>query len=436
MLRFSVIPVVFSVALMLPNTLNSAELNIYDLPFAKSILETHAPRFEKATGHKINTRVINFPLGENTELAFLYDEPIDVIVMVSSSVYRIAQAGWIEELSGYDEIVNAVGKMYKNVAKAVKYKDKIYGIGQVFTGVAVPLVDMAQYQALGLSRKDLPTDWDALSQQIVDIAAKGEKEFYLPYWFNSDIGVPLAFTAEVLNRGGTVVDPDSLSVSMKTNGGPAYDTLEDWRRIMLSGAVDKKVFEMSPPAFDAAIVESRHLISVHKTSAFMMMKELKKLQNKMTLLPRHKQSWGTVGALHFGISFREDDTEEMEKAKRELLIMNTRGTGDFEFSVSRDWLKERGYFSVFRDFMESEDAQAIMKSKLHYPGDTDVLMDVMANLPYPVGEWKVLWKHEFFDYMKEQLQLYLRDSSISPNTVIANLNKKIMALRLSYGYGH
>lgn len=413
---------------------HAAEINVYDWPFGQKIFNAHLPSFEKAIDQDIRLHIINFPLGESTEEAFLYGEAIDLVGMLSSTVYRLAQAGWIEELSEHIEIAAAVDKMYEHVAQAVVYDGKIYGIGQVFTGAAVPLIDMDQYTALGYSRENLPKDWSSLSAQIVEIAERGNEGFYLPYWFNGGAGLPLGFTAEVLNRGGFVVDPDSTSISMLNFKGPAFDTLVDWRNIMQSGAVDSRVFDMTHPEFDKAFMQDNHIIAAHKTDALLMAKDKKANGHKITLLPSTRHSWGTVGAAHFGLSYREGDTEEIRKAKRQLLLLNTRGVGKLEFSVSREWLKKRGFFSVFKDYMESEDAQNILASKLYYPDDAATLTHLMENLPYPVGEWSVIWKHEFFDYMKTQLQEYLHNPTIPPATVINNLNRKILTLRSQYGY--
>lgn len=434
MMKFAVISTSLIFSACFSYRANTTELNFYDWPFGEEINKAHEILFEIEIGHEVNLHTIDYPLGENTEDAFLYDEPIDVVGMLSSSVFRLVQAGWIEDLSTFDEAVSAVDKMYPNVANAVIYDDRVYGIGQAFIGAAVPLIDMEQYAELGFTRQDFPTNWKTFNRQIVQIAESGKKGFYLPYWFNSSAGLPMGFMAEVLNRGGSIVDPHTLNVSMDSIKGPAFNTLVDWRRIMQSGAVDSQVLDMLHPTFDAAFMNNDYIFSTHKTDALLTAKERKKNGHKITLLPREGQSWGTIGAAHLGMSFRKGDTEKRKSAKLRLLIMATRGSEDLEFSVSRDWLINKGHFSAFKDYMESEEAQTIIRSKLHYPDDAAILMDLMANLPYPVGEWQVVWKHEFFDYMKKELQLYLRDPSVSPSTVIVKLNNKIEALRSSYGY--
>ncbi len=409
-------------------------IKIYDWPFGKDVFEIHEKSFEEKLGHDIEFKQLDFPIAASIETAFLYQEPIDLVGMLSSSVYRLAEAGWVEDLSNYPEAVRAVNEMYSNVSQAVRHDGLIYGVGQAFTGVAVPLVDMNLYSAAGYSRQNFPTNWSSLSDQIVDIAAQGNQYFYLPYWFNDPAGLPLGFTAEVLNRGGFVVDPKSDGVYMQIDRGPAYDTLVDWRRILRSGAVNPKVLEMSHPEFDRAFMQGDYMLSAHKTDALLLASEKKVNGHKISIIPSRENNWGSVGAEHFGLVARNGESEGRKKAKIELLILNTRGKDELEYSVSEQWLKERGYFSVFKKYMESDAAQKIIRSKLSFPSDAPVLMHIVENLDYPVGEWGVIWKYEFYDYMASQLRIYLENDELPPSWVIHNLNKKILYLRTLYGF--
>lgn len=410
------------------------DLRLYDWPFGVDVFKSQEVVLEKAIGRGIEFRLVPFPIAENTEEAFVYDEKIDVVGMFSSSVPRLREAGWIENLSAHEELSNAVDKMYKNVAKAVRFDDDIYGIGQVFVGLNVPFVDMDVYQSLGFTREDFPKDWAGLTDQMVLIADKHLKNFYLPYWFDRPSGLPTGFLIEVVNRGGNLINPEGGGVYMQELAGPAFDTLVDWRRLMNAGAVDTSVLTMSYPEFKEAFMESDFLFSGHLTSDLLRAKTAKRNGHRLSLLPASKTNWGMIGAQHFAVSYRDGEDEETRAAKRNLLLQYTRGSGDLKFAVARKWLETTGSFSVFQDYMEGAEAQQIVREKLSYPEDAEVLMELLEKISFPETELRVVWKHEYFSFMHKELKAYLMDPKVKPQTVIKNLNSKIVSLRRLYGY--
>ncbi len=297
------------------------------------------------------------------------------------------------------------------------------------------MIDMDRYNALGLSESDFPKDWSELNEQISDLARDGNPGIYLPFWCTDNVGLPLSFAVEVLNRGGSVVHPSTHGVSMKSNEGPAYDTLVDWRFLMESGAVDSRVLDMNFPEFIEAFENGDHVFNSITTEAFLRVKEKGgQPPRKIRLLPRVHASWGVQGSLSMGIAYNPHESAARRAAKRKLLQIYAHGSAGDKFSVARNWLLKLGYFSSYRDFMESDEARDILRSKMVYPEDVDVLLDVFDHLSYPRGEWGVQWHDEFFRFMAAELRLYLANPSISPSEVIHSLNGKIRELRLLYGY--
>lgn len=422
------------ISLLYCTTASTEPLRVYDWMFGVEIFESHAEEFEKVTGFPVEFHGVNFPFAENIEQLLIHGEPMDITGMFSIGARRLADAGWIEDLSGDQRFVDAARHTYDSVAASIEFDGGLYGAGQIATGLAVPLVDMDKYRDLGLERADFPINWSDLNQQLITAASAGNKGIYLPYWFNDVTGLPLGFTAEVLNRGGAVISPDHASVIMDPNSGPAYETLVDWRRLVLSGAVDPKSISMSHRDFLAAFYSGEHTVSSHKTDMLILAKQLREKSKNISLLPRVNQNWGVVGVLLFGLINRENESPERNEARRKLLLHYTRGDGDLKFSVAKMWLEQRGNFSVYRDFMESEEALSILRSKLTYASDAEVLIDVFEHLDVTVMESWVPWHHEFYNYMKDQLQAYLKTPEIPPTTVINNLNAKILELRGLYGY--
>lgn len=411
-------------------------IRVYDWVFGKSTFESQAAAFEKAIAYPVEFHSVDFPISENVEQLLIHNEPIDIVGMFPMAIKRLSEADWLEELSTDKRFSVATEKLYNSVKKAVRAGGGVYGVGQIATGLAVPLIDMDKYQALGLTREDFPVNWQGLNRQLVQAAKAGGRDIYLPYWFDDINGLPLGFTAEVHNRGGTVIDAQTGGLAMNLSSGPAYDTLVDWRELALSGAVDGSVLEMTHGEFISAFYFGEHAVSSHKTDMLILAKEQRTKSRNITLLPRIEQDWGVIGILAFGLIRQPGESEDRNEARRQLLLLNTRGQGDLKFSVAKLWLKQRGNFSVYKDYMESAEAQAILREKLTYPGDVDVLTDVFEHLDYYHGEQGVQWHVEFYNYMKDQLQRYLKSTDVSPAEVIGNLNNKISQLRSLYGYSY
>lgn len=414
--------------------LRSEPIRVYDWVYGEEIFEQHADQFSEAIGYPVEFHGVDFPYSENIEQLLIYGEPMDIVGMFTIAARRLGEAGWIEDLSDDKRFVDAAKHAYAGVAESLQFDDRMYGAGQIATGLAVPLVDMDKYRALGLVRADFPADWSSLHVQLIAAASAGAKGIYLPYWFNDVTGLPLGFTAEVLNRGGAVISPDTGAVAMDPNSGPAYNTLVEWRQLVVSGAVDPKTISMSHRDFVAAFYSGEHTVSSHKTDMLILSKKLREKSKNISLFPRVNQNWGVVGVLMFGLVRQENESPERNEARRKLLLLNTRGAGNLKFSVSKMWLRERGNFSTYRDFMESEQALSILRSKLTYANDAEVLIDVFEHLDVTTMESRVPWHHEFYHYMKEQLQAYLSRPEIPPAEVINNLNAKILELRVLYGY--
>lgn len=413
------------------NTALADTLHIHDRIYGKSLFKKFAPHFEEVTGFDLQFHVLEFPVYEDAENSLIYGDPIDMVAMYPTLISRFAQAGWIENLDKEQGFDLAVEHMYASAKAPTQYNGKTFAGSQFVVGLAVPLVDMAVLEERGMQRADLATSWPELNRQVIKLAKAGHKGSYAPFWFNEGIGLSVGFIAEVLNRGGYVVDPDQHTVSMAVDSGPAYDTLSDWRELVDSGAVDMRV--MDRDFFDSvkSFGGGKHLYSAFTVDALL---RVKKSGRRMTLLPRVDQDWGVMGSVTFGLVLNKGESDKRRAAKRKLLQLYTRGLEGEQFAVSRALLSAVGYFSPYKDYMNSEEALSIIRSKLSYPDDVQEVMRVFDHLPYPAGPWGAQWSTEFNKYMRAELQSFIRDKKISPEEVITRLNNKINELRRGYGY--
>lgn len=413
------------------NVALAGTLHIYDRAYGRKLFEKFAPSFEKATGYDLEFHVLEFPVYEDAEESLIYGDSIDMVAMYPTLISRFVEAGWITSLEREHDFDLAVEHMYASAKAPLQHRGEIFAGSQISAGLVVPLVDMSVLEARGMTRADLPSGWSELNHQVIEMAEAGQKGSYFPFWFDEGIGLSVGFIAEVLNRGGYVVDPDLHTVSMAIDSGPAFDTLTEWREMVNSGAVDMRVMDMN--FFDAvkSFSSGNHLYSAFTIDALL---RAKKSGRKLSILPKVEHDWGVMGSVSYGLVLYEGESDKRRVAKRKLLQLYTRGMKGNEFAVSRELLRTIGYFSPYRDYMESEEAQSILRSRLSYPSDAVEVMRIFESMPFPSGEWRAQWATEFNQFMRAELGAFIRNKETSPKQVITRLNDKIDELRHSYGY--
>lgn len=423
---FLLVLVVLSVEPVLAGT-----LHIHDRVFGKSVFDKFAPEFERITGYELQFHALEFPVSEDAEQSLIYGEAIDMVAMYPSIVARLADAGWLEIIDDEPGLAIFEERLYPNAARAIRRNGELYGGSQFTAGLVVPLADLDRLEQLGLAQEVLPSNWPELNQRMIELAEAGHKAIYFPFWFDEGIGLSVAFIAEVWNRGGAVVDPLSFMATMQPDNGPAFDTLTDWRRLMQSGAVDKRVLDMNYAESLRAFATGDHAYSAYTVDGLL---RAKGTGRRMTVLPRIDQDWGVMGSVAYGLVSTDNESEQRRLAKRKLLQLYTRGLPGNEFAVSRRLLSTVGYFSSYKDYMQSAEAQAIIRTKLNDPAELAVLMDVYENMDYPVAEWGAEWDVELTVFLRAQLRKYLLDDEVSAAEFIGSVNQKIGELRSAYGY--
>ena len=123
-------------------------------------------------------------------------------------------------------------------------------------------VNLKKYYELGYSDADFPKNWDELYDQLYEIRDKGVDQPLLPHWINEWYGISWGFDFEVMNRGGQVAHPDTHEPLLTTDPeGPAYKTLEDWKRIWNDGLVSEEVLTYNESSYIDAYASGRYVFS-------------------------------------------------------------------------------------------------------------------------------------------------------------------------------
>lgn len=412
-------------------------IQLYGWNFGQIYVEHMLETYEAETGQAIDFTLIDSEFyTKNIEELLIYDNDIDVFHTPPNVAIRFIDAGWVELQSTHSISAELAENLYDNVRSGMEYNGQLLGINHFATVIGLPLVDLEKYNSLGLGKKDFPENWDGLYDQVDMLAEKGHQAFYLPRWFDGWSGIPWSFIAEVLNRGGHIIDPDTQSVSMEIDRGPAFETLTDWRRLMNSGAVPVHVVDMGYYDYVTAFQSGDFAMSPQSIDELFTVNDRsarKNTRRRVTFLPRKSQNWGVLGlSIYPNVNNQKADPAHQQKVN-EFLYEYSYGSGSTKYRLAEGWLR-LGVFSGYKEFMGSEKAKAIIQSQLFFPEDYGPLIDVFENTPYADGVWKVTWSEEFNRYLRNELRDFLLDSSIPTKQVIKNLNNRILELRSGFGF--
>ncbi len=366
------------------------------------------------------------------EERLIYATDVDVVGLMAASTARFSESGWIEPLAGDERMVSAANQHYKHLRDAIHYKGALVGLGLGAVVCNMPVVDMDAYQSLGLKRSDFPADWDDFYDQVVYAASK-HRTFYLPHWHNGDLGLPMSFISEVLNRGGRIVELSSEKSAMLNDSGAAFDTLIDWRRAWDSGAIPEHVLDLSFDQYYQEFFAERYAVNGMCSHVLLSTKQYAhSAQRRLSPLPRVGQSWGssTVGIFSIGASHDRSNL----RATKDFLFNYSLGQGQGKFAVSRFNLEKNGFLPVYPELTTSPDIRGIIGSKLSRADDAEVLIDLYEHAPFPADIYNVLWFEEFARRLSAELVSYLRTPWQNPEHVISRINNHIREVRESYGY--
>ena len=324
--------------------------------------------------------------------------------------------------------------MYPNILDAWSYKGQLLGLSYFVSTRGVMHVNLKTYYELGYTDADFPANWDELYDQLYEIREKGVDQPLLPHWINEWYGISWGFNFEVMNRGGEVAHPDTHEPLLTTDpDGPAYKTLEDWKRIWNDGLVPEEVLTYNESSYIDAYASGRYVFSpqqLYDLETFNR-EDRSQIAGHASLLPYQGQSWGLLDSAVYLMTSRERGDGHTDDVKRFASWYGYQDQTGNVF-VGNRWMQESMLFSGYRSVMESEAAAERMRNALAREQDIAAVLEVYAATPYPKGVWSVVWAEEFNSWLKETLQEYLQDDGDIVETIEA-INEEIVDLNKKYG---
>lgn len=391
--------------------------------------------YQNQSGTKIEFSSVSPPISKNIVNELIYNSPIDIVGLPPSAVSRVNGAGWLVDLSSDTRFTISASETYKNIASTLRHNGKLVALGQVASTHAIPLIDMTRYEELGMEREVFPRNWDQLYSQLFAMADQGGTDLFLPYWYSGRTGLSVGFTAEVLNRGGSILHPITSNVAMAENYGAAYDTLVMWRELLKRGIVDPEILSMNESDYVDLYLNTDYVFAMHKSDFFVTLLDKDRKESKtITLPPRHDHSWGVLSANLFSIVDRAKGSVFRKNVQKNFLLKSTYDAKENGLYNAQQWVEQTGYFSVYQEQMEGKEMLESVKAMLYYPEDAKVLLDIYKHAPTPKGLWKAVWYDEFNGYLNSQLLMYLRTPEMKAEQVIRNLNERIVFFQSQYQY--
>jgi ABC-type glycerol-3-phosphate transport system substrate-binding protein len=402
--------------------------------YKTDIVQDNVNRYNKEMAGHVDYATVTGDYPAIMEQNLMAGAELDVLYANPSQAGRYFDGGWImpaEQLGNIDEIK---ADMYPNILDAWTYKDQLLGLSYFVSTRGVMHVNLKMYDELGYTDADFPKNWDELYAQVYDIRDKGIEQPLLPHWLNEWYGISWAFVFEVMNRGGTLADPETHEPMLTTDeNGQAYKTLAAWKGLWNDGMVPEEVLTYNESSYIDAYASGRYVFSPQQLYDLETFNrpDRSQIAGHASLLPYQGQSWGLLDSAMYLMTSREREDPVTEDVKR---FTNWYGYKDQDGKVyvGNRWMQESMLFSGYKSVMESPEAAERMKSALARPEDVKAVLEVYANTPYPKGVWSVVWAEEFNSWLKETLQNFLLEDGDIVETIEA-INEQIASLNEKYG---
>ncbi|WP_027133778.1 ABC transporter substrate-binding protein [Geminicoccus roseus] len=402
--------------------------------FRTDVVQSNVERYNQELGGHVDYATVTGDYPALMEQNLMANAELDMLYANPSSAARYFDAGWIvpmDELPNYEQIK---ADMLPNLLDAWSYKGKQLGLSYFASTRGTIVVNLKAYEEAGMSPADYPKNWDELYDQIYALQEKGVERPFLPHWFNEWFGISWGFVLEVMNRGGTIADPETHEPTITTDeDGPYYKTLAAWKKLWNSGMVPEEVFTYNEAGYIDAFASGRYIFSpqqIYDIATFNS-PERSQVAGQTSLLPFAGQPWGIIDSGIYLMSNRERSEALTEDVKKFTSWYGYKDhTGDFY--VAKRWMQENMLFSGYRSVMESPETEERIKAAIARPEDYKAILDVYQNTPFPKGVWSVVWSEEFNPWLKENLASFLLDDGDIVEMLEA-MTAKIEELNDKYG---
>ncbi|MBV9244384.1 MAG: carbohydrate ABC transporter substrate-binding protein [Methylobacteriaceae bacterium] len=396
------------------------------------IVQSNVDRYNSELNGKVDYATVTGDYPQLMEKNLIANADLDMLYANPSFCVRYFEGGWLatpDQLAIGKEVADA---MYPNIRDAWSYKGKLLGLSYYTSTRGMIHVNLEKYKSAGFDEGQYPKTWMEFYDFLYKIRDKGEKQPYLPAWFNEWAGISWAYNFEVLNRGGMLADPETHK-PMLTADGPAGQTLEAWKKIWKDGFVPEEVLSYNEAALIDAFRSGRYVFSSQTAYDLRELNDPAKsaaVAGKISFLPNQGQPWGSVdGALYLMTSRKRPDdvTEDVKRFVSWYGYKDQNG----KIAVGRRWLETSMLFSAYKELMESPDAADIIRKGLARPQDYEPLLKIYQTANYPKGVWNVVWAEEFNGWLKEKLSAFLLQDLAVEDTV-KETNDKIDQLNQKY----
>lgn len=400
--------------------------------YKPGIVQDNTDRYNRSNNGKVDYQTVTGDYPSLMERSLIAGDRLDMIYANPPTAVRFMEAGWIlpaDELPAADQ---AKADMYPNVREAWTHKGKLLGLSYFLAIRGLTVVYTRRLQALGMSDKDYPKNWDELYDQIDQLTKKGERDIFLPHWFNEYYGISWAFIWEVLNRGGMVADPDNHK-PMVTVNGPAGDALRDWKRLWKSGAVDEEVLTYTESSLVEGFSSGRYLYSSQASYNLAEFNDPQRssVAGHVDLLPYDGASWGLLDSAMYLTTSQKRDAALDKDVKKFVSWYGYKDSAG-EIAVATRWMQTSMLFSAYKPVMESDASRAAMKGFLGSEEAVDRLLALYAHTPHPNGVWNVVWSEELNSYLRKVLgNFLLKDQPVAD--LVSGVSKEIARLNKKYG---
>lgn len=400
-------------------------------PFKPEVVTENVDRYNAELGGHVDYQTVthgDYP--SLMEKSLIAKDDLDIIYGNPPTAVRFFEAGWIAPADDVPNIEAIKADMYPNAMNAFTYKDKLLGLSYFLAARGMMLVNTERQGALGLAEAQ-PKNWSEFYAQILDLHAKGEKDLYMPHWFNEFYGISWAFIWEVMNRGGSQIDA-ATGASTLTADGPAGDALRDWKAIYNAGMVAEEVLSFNEAAIVEAFASGRYLYSTQASYNLTTFNSeaTSKIAGKVSFLGYQGSSWGLLDSALYLRTTRERSPELDEDTKRFQSWYGYKDQ-DGKVAVGQKWANNSMLFSAYKSVMESDESKTSFRAGLANDDDYARLLEVYANAPHP-EVWKRVWAEEYNSILRERLgRFLLQDEPVE--TVIADLTAAIDGFVAKYG---
>ena len=400
-------------------------------PYKPDVVDDNVNRYNASVDGNVDYQTVthgDYPA--LMEKSLIAGENLDIIYGNPPTAVRFYEAGWIAPADNVPNIDAIRDDMYDNASYAFSYDGKLLGLSYFLAVRGMVLVNTDRQEELGLQDAQ-PANWDAFYDQLLELNAQGVKNVYMPHWFNEFYGISWAYIWEVLNRGGSQIDPETLAPAL-TVEGPAGETLRDWKAIYNADMVNEEVLSFNEAAIVDAFGSGRFLYSTQASYNLAVFNDPVQSQvaGKTSFLGFEGAGWGLLDSAMYLRTSRDRSDALDEDTRR---FQSWYGYRDHEgnVAVGQRWANNSMLFSAYKSVMESDESKAAFRQGLASDEDYDRLLTLYANAPHP-HMWKVVWAEEYNAFLRQRLGRFLiNDEPVEK--VIADLNAEIEKLNKKHG---